>query len=236
MQNDSKFRCIGGGCCGSVWAREEASTLVVKCEDGGNHGRSVTNDQLMHRRVLAGDADVNGRLSIRIPKSYAVIEADDEWWTTNGQLFPTNRTACKAYMQERIPAVPLEIRELLIKRYCPEAIQDTTRASRENEDCLIRVYAGKRRRLGGRPPVFFNLRNYGLHIDQMHDLGLNDGHRSNTGIRFGTLLLERTRRRERCRIRPCTTDPSTTPIITHLQDCRDRAGACDLDARLRLRP
>lgn len=64
-------------------------------------------------------------------------------------------------------------RELLILQYCPESIQATTRASRENEDCLIRLYAGKCRRITGYPPTFLNLRNYGLHIDQMLKLGLD---------------------------------------------------------------
>jgi hypothetical protein len=49
-----------------------------------------------------------------------------------------------------------------------------TRASKKNEDCLIRLYTGKRRQrraLG----VFFNLRNYGLHVGQMEELGLDTG-------------------------------------------------------------
>jgi hypothetical protein len=73
-------------------------------------------------------------------------------------------------MQSRIPAASKQVRELLIERYCPEAIQDAARESRENEDCLIRVYTGKRR---GRASRFFNLRNYGMCVDQMRDLGLD---------------------------------------------------------------
>jgi hypothetical protein len=52
-------------------------------------------------------------------------------------------------------------------------MQAAAKASRENEDCLIRVYAGRRRRISGKPLRFFNLRNYGLYIDQMIDLGLD---------------------------------------------------------------
>lgn len=112
-------------------------------------------------------------LAVRIPESFEVIKADDSWWATELERFPGDRTACTAYFQKRIPAVPQMIREQLIGRYCPEAIQVTTRSSRENEDCLIRIYAGKRRRQGARPSPFFNLRNYGIHIDQMDELGVD---------------------------------------------------------------
>jgi len=167
--NDSKYRCIGGGCCGSVWALEN-TPWVVKCEDG-NRGRSILNDQTMHRKVLASDP--TSRLPVRIPASFQILETDDNWWADHLARFPSDRTACKAYSQERIPAVPLDIRELLITQYCPEAIQATTRVSDVNEDCLIRIYTGKRRREGGQPPSFFNLRNYGLHIEQIQQLGLD---------------------------------------------------------------
>ncbi|KAH3980713.1 hypothetical protein HBH96_079210 [Parastagonospora nodorum] len=171
-----RYRCIGAGCCGSIWTPDNVD-WVVKCEDGGNRGRSVANDQLMHRRVIVAATERDkgtSRLELRfcIPKSMEIIEAEDEWWTSHLKQFPSDRTACRAYFQERIPSVPVPIRDMLIDRYCPKAIQAATRASRENEDCLIRIYNGKRRRQG-RPPTFFNLRNYGLHIDQMHELGLD---------------------------------------------------------------
>ncbi|KAF2828650.1 hypothetical protein CC86DRAFT_392881 [Ophiobolus disseminans] len=111
-QHNTKFRCIGAGCCGSVWTPEIATTWVIKCEDGGDRGRSVANDQVVHHRVLTADGD-------------DYFEADHR---------------LMSYLQERIPVVPLEIRELLITRYCPQALQDTARASRENEDCLIRMH------------------------------------------------------------------------------------------------
>lgn len=169
------FRCIGGGCCGSIWAVEDASEtfVVLKCEDG-NRGRSVQYDQTMHRRVIATDA--SNELPVRTPASYELIEEDDAWWKHHLHYlrwFPKGRVACRAYMQEHIPAVPAAIRKLLIARYCPEDIQAAAKASRENEDCLIRVYAGRRRRTGGPQSCFFILRNYGLHVDQMDELGLD---------------------------------------------------------------
>jgi hypothetical protein len=102
----------------------------------------------MHSRVIAAgtekDKGISGlELRFCIPKSMETIEAEDERWTSHLKHFPSDRTACRAYFQERILAVPVQIRDMLIERYCPKAIQAATRASRENEDCLIRIYTGK---------------------------------------------------------------------------------------------
>jgi hypothetical protein len=162
------FCHLGSGCCGSIWTTLSPKT-IIKLEDGADRGRSVQNDQTMHLRVLSAGQH-HPSLDICIPESHDLLQATDPWWTTNLPHFPPGRTPCRAYTQSRIPAAPKQVRELLIERYCPEAIQGAARASRENEDCLIRVYTGKRR---GRPSQFFNLRNYGMCVDQMRDLNLD---------------------------------------------------------------
>jgi hypothetical protein len=115
--------------------------------------------------------DKTFRLPVRIPASYDILEANEPWWPTNLMLFPQLQ-ACKAYKQERIPFIPYPIRTLLITRFCRESLQAPIRASKKNEDCLIRVYTGKRH-TPDRSSMFFNLRNYGLCVDQMEDLGLD---------------------------------------------------------------
>jgi hypothetical protein len=166
---DTSYREIGRGCCGSIWALPN-SDWVIKREDISPY-RSVLNDQIMHRRVIAANNVDEHKLPVRIPTSYEIIEAEDDWWNTNLDLFP-NSEACRSYRQERIPAVPLSIRSMLITKYCRESLQASTRASKKNEDCLIRLYTGKRRQQRT-PGLFFNLRNYGLHVDQMEELGLD---------------------------------------------------------------
>lgn len=79
----------------------------------------------------------------------------------------------KSYRQERVPAVGLLNREMLVDKYCRESLRDATRKSKRGEDCLIRLYTGKRRPKGRSPGMFFNLRNYGLCVDQMEELGLD---------------------------------------------------------------
>jgi hypothetical protein len=171
QQDDCRFRCIGVGCCGSIWTLNNDPDWVIKREDGGDRGRSVANDKIMHRKVIAAVLSTVG-LPVRIPRSYEVIDADNKWWDNNLDKFPDGRTSCRAYMQERVPAVPLEIRALLISRYCRPNGQAAIRASKRNTYCLIRIYTGKRR-LSNQTSTFFNLRNYGLHIDQMNELGLD---------------------------------------------------------------
>ncbi|KAG9192735.1 hypothetical protein G6011_11469 [Alternaria panax] len=114
--NEDMFRVIGRGCCGSIWALEHAD-WVVKRQHSNVIDRSVQNDQIMHRRVIA--ADTMHTLLVRIPNSYNISEADDRWWKTRLRCFPT-LDACRIYKQERIPAVPQPVREHLIATYCPE--------------------------------------------------------------------------------------------------------------------
>ncbi|KAI4921607.1 hypothetical protein J4E90_000033 [Alternaria incomplexa] len=163
------FREIGRGCCGSIWIRG-ANTWVIKRELMHTN-RSVLNDYTMHRRIIA--ADTTNTLPVRIPQSYEVLEADDGWWDNNFTCLPPGEELSRSYKQERIPAVGLPIREMLIDRYCRETLKEATRTSKKNEDCLIRVYTGKRRPEGRPPGMFFNLRNYGLCVDQMEELGLD---------------------------------------------------------------
>jgi hypothetical protein len=141
--NNHTFRCIGAGCCGSIWAQDN-NPCVVKREDGGDRGRSIATDQIMHRKVIATIPESDD-LPVRIPESHEIMEADDDWWAANLPKFPSGTTSCKAYRQECIPAVPHEVRELLILRYCRPSGQAAIRASQENKDCLIRIYTGKRR-------------------------------------------------------------------------------------------
>lgn len=167
--NSNTFREIGRGCCGSIWTLEDANWVIKR--ELMHTNRSVFNDQTMHRRVIA--ADTTHTLPVRIPQSYEVLETDDAWWDSNLSRFPPGEEVSRSYRLERVPAVGLPIREMLIDKYCRESLKDATRKSKKNEDCLIRLYTGKRRPAGRPPGIFFNLRNYSLCIDQMEELGLD---------------------------------------------------------------
>ncbi|KAK2754774.1 hypothetical protein FQN54_006667 [Arachnomyces sp. PD_36] len=180
MDQPIKFRRIGAGFCGSVWA-PPGGTSAFKREDGGP-GRSLKNDFEMHQRVLRSldqqTKDLNSSLSIQIPLCYQLIDAEDgEWWDKNHDNFPEGYSACKTLHSERIPPFPRDVREFLIDKYCPASLIAEIKSSDANQDCLIRPYLGRRRLKNegrNRPSrlTAFSLRNFPLHVDQMEELGI----------------------------------------------------------------
>lgn len=195
------LRRIGAGFCGSVWADpgshdpivSPCSTSsgqrpqVIKREDGGP-GRSVQNEYAMHQRLLRALADDkdntdhggSASFHVNFPDSYALLAASDPTWSHDLlKRFPAGYTPCNALVNERIPSMPPAVRRLLVERYCPAPFQDSILRDEKNEDCLVRVYLGRRKLAptassDNRPSKLnvFSLRNYPLHIDQVRDLGL----------------------------------------------------------------
>ncbi|KAL2402484.1 hypothetical protein ABEF95_001977 [Exophiala dermatitidis] len=166
-----KFRRIGQGFCGSVWAAEEG-TMAMKREDGGP-GRSLLNDYKMHKLVL--DAASEEKLSVCVPRWPNFVKNDDTcWWDTNLSSFPAGYTACNVLCSERIPPLPQEVRHRLIDRYCPPASAQAIKANDADRDCLVRPYLGRRKiqNEARRGRNFSSLRNYPLHLNQAEDLGL----------------------------------------------------------------
>jgi hypothetical protein len=142
---------------------------VLKRTDGDT-GRSIANDKIIHRHFLTSTK--TARLPFQIAHSYMIIDATDAHYPRN---FPAGREPCETYIQERIPPLGLTIRQTLISLYCPERLRSSVTNSRNDEDCLVRLYCGKRRsqRDQSRQKLFFTLRNYGLCVDQMEELGLD---------------------------------------------------------------
>jgi hypothetical protein len=180
--SSSRFRCIGKGLCGSVWAVDRpGNSRALKREDGGT-GRDIQNDYDVHRRVLASlqslrdkHEALTGLAKIHIPECHALISPNDyDWWTKRLYRFPKGYTPCKTLISERIQPLSRPVRETLIHKFCPVQLQDTIKADRDNEDCIARVYLGRRRfrpESATRRKQFFSLRNYPLHLDQMEEMG-----------------------------------------------------------------
>ncbi|KAJ9297352.1 hypothetical protein DTO271G3_4645 [Paecilomyces variotii] len=168
----SKFRRIGAGFCGTVWAEPDDNS-AFKREDGGP-GRSLANDFEMHKRVIRSlkqlhslkknNATINETLTadtpsepsptiITIPTCYNFITpADTNWWNTNLLKFPEGYTPCNVIHAQRIPPISRPVREFLIDTYCPPSIIEEIKASDANRDCLIRPYLGRRRVLPTESP------------------------------------------------------------------------------------
>ncbi|EXJ56575.1 hypothetical protein A1O7_06919 [Cladophialophora yegresii CBS 114405] len=166
----TKFRRIGQGFCGTVWAAE-GGTMAMKREDGGP-GRSLLNDYHMHKLVL--DTAFQEKNSVCVPRWPSLVRNNDSWWDANLSRFPLGYTTCNVLCAERIPPLPQEVRHRLIDRYCPPAAIATIKANDADHDCLVRPYLGRRKiqNEARRGRNFFSLRNYPLHLNQAEDLDL----------------------------------------------------------------
>jgi hypothetical protein len=183
MESDRpNFRCIGKGFCGSVWAVDRPGvSCALKREDGGP-GREIRNDYDIHRKVLASLQDLRkthaaslpGLAEIQVPQCLNLITPEDEdWWEKQLHRFPKTYEPCRVLVSERIQPLSRSARETLIHHFCPVQLRDIIKADRDNEDCIARVYLGRRRFNAerARRKLFFSLRNYPLHLDQMEELG-----------------------------------------------------------------
>ena len=176
MASHHIFRRIGAGFCGSVWASDNSHAM--KREDGGP-GRSLLNDYNMHQNIMqtlleSQSATIQPRVSL--PTCHQLVRSDDqEWWNKQISRFPKEiQIFCNTLITDRIPPFPQEVRDTIIDRYCPEQLRLLIKSSDPDQDCLIRPYLGRRRRLV-RQSRFqaFSLRNYPLHVDQMEELALD---------------------------------------------------------------
>ncbi|KAL9104813.1 MAG: hypothetical protein Q9163_000261 [Psora crenata] len=169
------FRRIGQGFCGTVWASPTGSgnACALKREDGGP-GRSLYNDYIMHQRVLK--ALPTGQSVVCVPDCYQYVCAEDRtWWDERIPRFPKDfQVPCNILVTDRITPLPEAVRDTIINLYCPESLRPSIRLSEPDQDCLIRPYLGRRRRLVRHSRYqAFSLRNYPLHLDQIEELELD---------------------------------------------------------------
>lgn len=179
----SHTRAIGWGSCGIVY-EELGTTHVIKRAIKGNAALSedcrLLNDLFMHKAVEEAFERLSRKQSFappfHVPRLCSYITRDDRLcWSTHARMFADgDRTPEDLLLSERIPPVHLVARHALIDQYCPEELKAGARLQESNEDCLVRLYLGKRRDLVPRirPRRFFGLRNFPLCLDQMQDLGL----------------------------------------------------------------
>ena len=107
-----------------------------------------------------------------MPKVYWYLPGESsDFWERYLRMFPGEFQLPSAiFATDRIPPIPRTCRELLIDYFCPLDLRDTAKREPANEDYLIRIYLGRRRRPAqkdGRPPRSFSLRNLLLHLDQL---------------------------------------------------------------------
>ncbi|KAK4926148.1 hypothetical protein LTR49_006852 [Elasticomyces elasticus] len=159
---------IGAGTCGTVFALPGSTdALKVALDDAW----AVTLQR--ERGILAQiNREFPSDIDLRIPLLRGYINKHDSWWNRHHTWLPPGLRQDVLQM-ERILPLPKPVQELLIEKYCPEVVKDSARHFSANRECLARVYVGRRRAPRLRPSRMFNMRNYGLCLDQMEELGIN---------------------------------------------------------------
>lgn len=121
---------------------------------------------------------------ISLPRCHRfVAQSDTDWWSEQISRFPAQyQERCNVLVTDRIEPFQRSIRDALIDRYCPISLRTLIATSKADEDCLIRPYLGRRRRLEKNSRFqAFSLRSYPLHLDQILELSLNP-------MRYATIM------------------------------------------------
>jgi hypothetical protein len=172
----SPFRSLGAGTCGRVYEVPGTTDIFKVANYPGQETDQMWNDYLMHLKISdVFDRWGRDKLAVRVPRlKYFVGEKDTTWWSQNMDRFPAQFLTAPSNLlcAERILPLAKPIRESLIDLYAPKKADIASlKADASNKDCLVRIYLGKRRE---RPNnLFFQLRNFNLHLDQMEELQLD---------------------------------------------------------------
>ncbi|KAH7160455.1 zinc finger protein-domain-containing protein [Dactylonectria estremocensis] len=153
-EQSGDFKKIGAGACGIIFAQRGKSMVIKLAKNSDSN--ELWNDFLQHK-LIAESFSFYDPTAIKLPKCYGFIPKDrSEFWDINQSLSRIAEPLCHlpthGLCTERILPLPEVTRQLLIDKY-------------------LRVYLGSLRgRSGG---MFFSLRNFKLHLNQLVDLRLD---------------------------------------------------------------
>ncbi|KAL2828602.1 hypothetical protein BJY01DRAFT_255283, partial [Aspergillus pseudoustus] len=174
---ETPFREIGTGSIGKVF--EQAGTPWVFKALMIDRTEKLWNNYVMHLRIQQSFDELGSLLvQVEIPRVAWFANETSEFWQDHLELFPDTSTfprkARQIFCMERILPLPAPVRESLIELFCPQGRKQMAKADISNKDCLIRVLLGRCRYGSSRPggSMFFSLRNYKLHLDQVEALQL----------------------------------------------------------------
>ncbi|PNP60217.1 hypothetical protein THARTR1_00241 [Trichoderma harzianum] len=169
---ENSYRKIGAGACGVILAQEKSSSVIKLAKS--DH-MSLWNDFHMHKSIERHFQDW-GFTEVRIPCCYYYSPKENNLYFKNlPEVTQAAKDLChlptSVLVTQRIAPLPERARILLIDKYCAPRIKETALGDASNKECLVRVYLGS---LEGRSErLFFSLRNFKLHLNQMVDLQLD---------------------------------------------------------------
>ncbi|RFU82149.1 pre-mrna splicing factor atp-dependent rna helicase prp43 [Trichoderma arundinaceum] len=172
-QNENYFRKIGAGACGAVFGQDGKSVVskLAKTDDE----QSLWNDYSMHSWI-AHQFKKWDFSQVRVPECLYFVPKDDPHYFNNcPDLVEAAQEIChmptSVLVTERILPLPKSVRTLLIEKYCSPRVKQAALDDIANKDCLVRVYLGSMQgKTGG---LFFSLRNFKMHLNQMLELQLD---------------------------------------------------------------
>ncbi|RYP23168.1 hypothetical protein DL765_001253 [Monosporascus sp. GIB2] len=170
-EDRQSYKKIGAGACGAVFAQEGKSFALKLAKSTDS---DLWNDYLMH--LLIFEKIKRREIEIKVPECYFFVPKEDP------EYFQVHQTLCEAaqdvchvptdiLVTERIIPFPEVTRKLLIEKYCAGRIKQRALTDPANKDCLVRVYLGSLQGKSG--GMFFSLRNFKLHLNQMVELQLD---------------------------------------------------------------
>jgi Zinc finger protein len=146
----------------------------------------LANDWQMHENTFKSFQSILALTqNINIPRPFAYVYQTDRRWMGEfglaANMPPAQSEPRDLLISQRIPPVPLAVRETLINTYCPERGKGRSGTGLEDRVCLIHLYLGKRQPIRTRhlqdqtqgPSNFFSLSNFKIYFDQMIDLELH---------------------------------------------------------------
>ena len=143
------LRAIGWGSCGKMY-HQLGTSHVIKKAINGNIALSdecrLWNDLVMHKKVEEVIDSHSDSITVLVPRVHRYISKGDEWWKTHNHMFPPeDRTPENLLISEHIPPIDVIGRNALIGYFCPEKLRQAAKLQDSNNDCLVRLYLGKRR-------------------------------------------------------------------------------------------
>ncbi|KAK1446673.1 hypothetical protein CCUS01_12200 [Colletotrichum cuscutae] len=168
---------IGEGFCATIYDFGSTGQVIKQAKELRKFPELLV-DYVAHQKVYAAGLHMGVQVFIPRPAEFVRPEQLGHWYNEHresGKL-PDDRTLISRNMavlvSERIPALPMEVRRALIEVFCPEEQRVAARVIQRNNNCLARLYLGRRRQ-NTRVEGGFELRNFEMTLDKMEILNID---------------------------------------------------------------
>lgn len=174
FQHQCNVRRIGEGMCGVVWATDTGN--VIKLAKPGKKD-ALWTDCVTHRRVheVFRNLSFDMKPDINIPDFGEWIHPSNGCWDAHRAPFPPHVARTYGLVSEQIYQLPEPDRTALWDQFAPAGLWGARKqqflAEAKNQNCLVRVYLG-RRTVRNRNVEDFKLNNFELHLNELHQLHL----------------------------------------------------------------